>query len=441
MPVAGWHKLPIRELFSSSSPGDWGDEGTPDTGTAVLRSTNFRDDGSIDYGDIAYRSIATARLEKRRIRRGTILIEKAGGSSTRPAGRVVFCDRDFNGTASNFVEIVKVAGSQVPQYTFYLLYWNFHTGRVYKYQQQTTGIINFKLNEYGEEMVLVPQSPVEQSKIAEVLSTVDRAIEQTEAVMAKQQRIKTGLMQDLLTRGIDEHGNLRSEQTHKFVDSAIGRVPVDWTVCSLGAALKKVKGFLQTGPFGSQLHAEEYVHEGVPVIMPQDISFEGISTSSIARIPETRANDLRRHRVQPNDIVFSRRGDLSRAAAIGSREEGWICGTGCFLLRVPSVAIDSRWFVDVYRHQRVQRQVETNAVGSTMPSLNNAVMEQLTLAFPAIDEQREITRRRDAMDSVLLALASQLDKLNALKRGLMKDLLSGDRRVTALLESREAVTV
>ena len=59
----------------------------------------------------------------------------------------------------------------------------------------------------------------EQTKIAEILSTVDRAIEQTEALIAKQQRIKTGLMQDLLTRGIDEHGNLRSEQTHEFKDS------------------------------------------------------------------------------------------------------------------------------------------------------------------------------------------------------------------------------
>ena len=63
-----------------------------------------------------------------------------------------------------------------------------------------------------------PSSKPEQTKIAEILSTVDRAIEQTEALIAKQQRIKTGLMQDLLTRGIDEHGNLRSEQTHKFKD-------------------------------------------------------------------------------------------------------------------------------------------------------------------------------------------------------------------------------
>ena len=70
----------------------------------------------------------------------------------------------------------------------------------------------------------------EQTKIAEILSTVDQAIEQTEALIAKQQRIKTGLMQDLLTRGIDEDGNLRSEETHEFKDSPLGRIPVEWDV-------------------------------------------------------------------------------------------------------------------------------------------------------------------------------------------------------------------
>ena len=176
MPVTGWHAQAIRRLFSGTLPGDWGDEGDPDTGVAVLRSTNFRDDGSIDYGDLAFRSIAAARLEKRGIHRGTILIEKAGGSSTRQAGRVVYCDRDFDGTASNFVEIVRVAQQFVPQYVFYLLYWNYHAGRVQKYQQQTTGIINFKLCEYSDEEVLVPAKTAEQSKIAEVLSTVDRVL-------------------------------------------------------------------------------------------------------------------------------------------------------------------------------------------------------------------------------------------------------------------------
>lgn len=82
----------------------------------------------------------------------------------------------------------------------------------------------------------------EQTKIAEILSTVDRAIEQTEALIAKQQRLKTGLMQDLLTRGIDEHGNLRSEHTHPFKDSPLGRIPVEWEVSDLDVLADRGSG-------------------------------------------------------------------------------------------------------------------------------------------------------------------------------------------------------
>ena len=280
----------------------------------------------------------------------------------------------------------------------------------------------------------------EQSKIVEVLSIVDRAIEQTEALIVKQQRIKTGLMQDLLTRGIDEHGNLRSEKTHEFKDSPLGRIPEEWEVTTLGVMLKRARGYLQTGPFGSQLHAHEYVHEGTPVIMPQDILNGRISTSVIAKIPERRANDLDRHRLLPNDIVFARRGDLSRAAGIGEREAGWICGTGCFLLRVPPDVVDSTWLANVYRHLYVQRQIETNAVGSTMPSLNNAVMENLIIAFPKADEQREIMRRCDSAAVGITSAFNQLTKMRTLKLGLMQDLLTGNRRVTAMLQQTEAVT-
>ena len=92
--------------------------------------------------------------------------------------------------------------------------------------------------QFAQSWVVYPKNISEQTKIAEILSTVDQAIEQTEALIAKQQRIRTGLMQDLLTRGIDEDGNLRSEETHEFKDSPLGRIPVEWEV-------EKVCGRLQ----------------------------------------------------------------------------------------------------------------------------------------------------------------------------------------------------
>src|SRR5690606_29110966 len=81
---------------------------------------------------------------------------------------------------------------------------------------------------------LVPQFKSEQTQIARILSKVDVAISQTEQLIAKYTRIKTGLMQDLLTKGIDEHGTIRSEQTHEFKDSPLGRIPKEWECVNLG---------------------------------------------------------------------------------------------------------------------------------------------------------------------------------------------------------------
>lgn len=222
-----------------------------------MRSTNFRNNGSIDYSDIAYRKIEENRLNKRRVANGTILIEKSGGSPTQAAGRVVYCDRNFNGTASNFIEIVTVRDGFCPRYIAYLLYYLYQTGLVLKYQQQTTGIINFKLYEYYEEVVSCATSKLEQARIGEILSAVDLAIEQIEALIAKQQRVKTGLMHDLLTRGIDEHGNLRSDQTHKFKDSSLGKIPVSWLTNELGALVDEsiTYGIVQAGP---------HIEDGIP---------------------------------------------------------------------------------------------------------------------------------------------------------------------------------
>jgi type I restriction enzyme, S subunit len=111
-----------------------------------------------------------------------------------------------------------------PQWLFYFL----QTIDL-RQMNEATGVPSLSRDALYKIRVPTPPEP-EQTKIAAVLSTMDRAIEQTEALIAKQQRIKTGLMQDLLTRGIDEHGNLRSEQTHQFKDSPLGRIPVEWEV-------------------------------------------------------------------------------------------------------------------------------------------------------------------------------------------------------------------
>ncbi|MEO0247705.1 MAG: restriction endonuclease subunit S, partial [candidate division WOR-3 bacterium] len=88
----------------------------------------------------------------------------------------------------------------------------------------------------------IPENPIEQQKIAEILETFDNAIEKTDKIIEKYKRIKQGLMQELLTKGIDEKGNIRSEKTHQFKDSPVGRIPVEWEVKRLGEIGEIVSG-------------------------------------------------------------------------------------------------------------------------------------------------------------------------------------------------------
>jgi type I restriction enzyme S subunit len=286
-----------------------------------------------------------------------------------------------------------------------------------------------------EMEVAYPSFP-EQKSISMVLDTLDTNIRQTEAIITKLQQVKQGLLHDLLTRGIDANGELRPPvevASHLYKESPLGWIPKEWEVVTLGQIAQRSGGLLQTGPFGSQLHAHEYVSDGVPVIMPQDMVDSELSVAQIARISQRKATVLSRHRVQANDIVFSRRGDLSRCVAIKDQHTGWLCGTGCLLARLSNKEINGYWLALVYQQPAVQTQVMGRAVGSTMANLNSSILGELTLSRPDIIEQNEVAQRLESISKRIEHESLKLEKLNKTKSGLMDDLLTGCVRVTPLL--------
>ncbi|KPQ32152.1 MAG: type I restriction enzyme, S subunit [Phormidesmis priestleyi Ana] len=272
-----------------------------------------------------------------------------------------------------------------------------------------------------------------QNKIVKILEAIDRAIASTEALIEKYQHVKAGLMHDLFTRGIGADGKLRpprEQAPELYKESAIGWIPKEWEALRLRDILEESGGKLQTGPFGSQLHAYEYTLEGVPFVMPQNIINGKIDELGIARIPENRAQTLYQHRLKIGDIIIARRGELSRAAAISKIEEGWVCGSGCFLLRLGGNSLDARFFSLLYRHTFVQGQVAGLAVGSTMPSLNNEVMGKLIFPYMSKTEQTAIADRVELIGARINTLTLELIKSSKQKSGLMHDLLTGKVSVT-----------
>lgn len=165
------------------------------------------------------------------------------------------------------------------------------------------------------------------------------------------------------------------------------KLPSGWRVLTLEEACS---GSLQTGPFGSQLHADEYTDEGIPVVMPKDLIAGKIVTATAARIPEIRAAQLKRHRIQAGDVLFSRRGDVARAGLATKSDEGFLCGTGCLRARPDRNKVLPEFLNLLIQAPTAKRWLESNAVGQTMPNMNTEILSQLTFKIPSLGEQQKI---------------------------------------------------
>src|SRR3989344_2117395 len=104
-------------------------------------------------------------------------------------------------------------------------------------------------SDFDKLTISFPEDGQEQQKITEILATVDGAIEKTDALIEKYKRMKTGMMQDLFRYGIDTKGKIRSEKTHKFKNSLLGRIPAEWKIGGFEMVKHPIRPYIKTGPF------------------------------------------------------------------------------------------------------------------------------------------------------------------------------------------------
>jgi type I restriction enzyme S subunit len=175
-------------------------------------------------------------------------------------------------------------------------------------------------------------------------------------------------------------------------------IPDTWEQITLGEIVRRGDGTIQTGPFGSQLHASDYKPAGVPFVMPINIGDNQITEDGIARISEADAIRLSRYRIQEGDIIYSRRGDVERRSLARTKHEGWICGSGCLMVRVGTGIVDPEYASYYLGHPIVREWIVRHAVGATMPNLNTSIMAALPFLLPPLPEQRAIAHILGALD-------------------------------------------
>jgi type I restriction enzyme, S subunit len=273
----------------------------------------------------------------------------------------------------------------------------------------------------------IPDSYQEQAQIADVINTIDKAIEQTQAIIEKQTRIKNGLMQDLLTRGIDAHGKIRSEETHPFKDSPLGRIPVEWEVDTLAR-------WTVSSAFGPRFPSKAYRENGnIAILRTTDMDDEGEISYETMPLAQLNENVFHSHILQEMDLLISRSGTIGIAGLYSVHEIPVLPGAFLIRLRLDQQALNPYFLRYYFNWENGRRRVLHLAEGGVQKNLRGSTLLQMQLAFPSIEEQGRILRTLDALSVLIRTEQSKQAKLRLTKTALMQDLLTGKVRVTDLL--------
>ncbi len=178
---------------------------------------------------------------------------------------------------------------------------------------------------------------------------------------------------------------------------------------------------VQTGPFGSQLHAHDYQETGIPVIMPVNIGDNTVIETNIARISESMARTLDKHYTKEGDIVYSRRGDITRKAYISKKEMGWLCGTGCLKVSPNHKIANPKFISYALGTDQVKDYLLSNAVGTTMPNLNTSILSSLDLLLPDLPTQTRIAEILSSLDDKIELNRRMNQTLEAIAQTLFKE--------------------
>ncbi len=198
-----------------------------------------------------------------------------------------------------------------------------------------------------------------------------------------------------------------------------------WPTRTIGDLVANGEVSLQTGPFGAQLHAHDYLPAGIAVVPTEGIRGKKIDHAVLPKISAAKALELSRHRLIENDILFARRGvqATGKTAIVTAEESGFICGTGAIRLRVTKDdgQIYPRFLAHLLSSEESIAWLKFHAIGATMPNLNEGIIRSFPFQIPPKSEQRSIAELLSALDDKIELNRRMNETLEASARALFRD--------------------
>mgnify|MGYP002573438097 FL=1 len=390
----------LGDVFESQIAGEWGSKcAENENGTKVLRTTNFTQEGRINYDDVVIRSINQSKVEKKRLHYGDIILEKSGGTAKTPVGRVVFCDEAIEDSiylCNNFTQAMRVNQTiAIPRYVFYFM-WNLHSsGKTDLLQNKTTGIRNLQVKSYLNENCPLPPLE-EQRKIAAVLDKVGDLIAKRKQQLEKLDELVKSRFVEMFG---DPENNYKAWPV-KSLDK----------LCAVGSS--------------KRIYQSEQSTEGVPFWRISDLVSK-MDTGTVDNslfISEIKYTELKRAGLVPatGDILVTSRGTLGRCYIIKDEDCFYFQDGMISWLSNYSEEITPLYLQYLFTMSGFRKQIDNMQAGSTVAYLSIAMLKRLQVMVPDKELQNQFAAFVKQTDKSKLAVQKSLDKLELLKKALMQ---------------------
>lgn len=204
----------------------------------------------------------------------------------------------------------------------------------------------------------------------------------------------------------------------KAVETVYGSMPSHLSCASLKDLC--LDGGIQTGPFGSQLHQEDYVESGIPIITVEHLGENRIIHSNLPQVSDQDKARLSKYVLKAGDIVFSRVGSVDRRALVQPAEDGWLFSGRCLRVRPNAEKLDAQWLSYFFGLPAFKNYIRGIAVGATMPSLNTKILSDVPIYFPDLNAQKDAASILSIIDDRITLLRETNQTIEAIAQGLFK---------------------
>lgn len=397
----------LKDLITDKITGEWGVEPLSiEDSVNVIRTTNFTNEGKINYKNIVKRHIKSSKISKKKLKKHDIIIEKSGGSPTQPVGRVVFFDQSDSEIflSNNFTTVLRPNQEIVyPQYLFYKLWYNHIIGKTLKFQNKTTGIINLKLNEYLNEKISIIENLEDQQKIAHILSKAEALIQKRKETI--------GLLDEFL----------KSTFLDMFGDPV--KNPKNFQIVSVS----EISTAIKDGPHVSP----KYVEEGVPILSTRNVRPHKLILEEMKYVSEDTYLELtKRFKPQFGDVLITKGGTTGFAKVVNFDFKF------CIWVHLAIVRLKSNvnpiYFEHAFNSDFCYFQSQKFTHGITNKDLGLTRIAKIKLPLPPFQLQTQFAKIVEKVESIKKQQEASLRDIENLYHSLMQRAFKGELALSSI---------